>query len=95
MATESDRYVTYTNIDCEGNAKKLLLLLRKHIDNQNKSNLFWEKFKEKLAKIDAPDESTDSRLDEIFLIHNRYEIFEEYDDEEALQLLDKIERECC
>ena len=39
------------------------------------------------------------RIDELFLIHtyinNFYEIFEEYADEEALALLQQIERECC
>ncbi len=100
MSTEStDRYVTYANIDCEGNAKQLMSMLRRHIDDPEKTNLFWEKFKQKLDKIDEPSAVGESRSDEIFLIHNYvnnlYEIFEEYNDEAALALLDQIERECC
>jgi len=99
MNSNTDRYVTYRNIDCDGNAKKLIALLRSHIDDPGKSNAFWEKFKELLEKIGKPSENNGRQIDEIFLIHtyinNLYEIFEEYQDETALTLLDQIERECC
>jgi len=95
----TDRYVTYANIDCEGNSKKLMQLLRQHIDDPGKTNAFWEKFKGMLDKIGKPAENNDRQVDEIFLIHtyinNLCEIFEEYEDEAALALLDQIERECC
>ncbi len=99
MTNEPDRYVTYRNIDCEGNAKKLMTMLRKHIDDEEKTNAFWEKFKGLLDQIGKPVENNGRQIDEIFLIHtyinNLYEIFEEYQDETALTLLDQIERECC
>jgi len=98
-AAETDRYVTYRNIDCEGNSKKLMAMLRRHIDDPQKSNAFWEQFKGKLALLGKPRENGGRCLDELFLIHtyinNLYEIFEEYDDAEALALLERIERECC
>lgn len=99
MTTKTDRYVTYSNIDCEGNSKRLMAMLRKHIDDPKKTNAFWDKFKGMLDKIDKPAENNGRTIDEIFLIHtyinNLYEIFEEYDDSEALSLLDQIEQECC
>jgi len=100
MATKTtDRYVTYANIDCEGNAKHLMEMLRSYIDAPDKTNPFWEKFKEMLSKIGRPEKNSGRCFDEIFLIHtyinNLYEIFEEYKDEAALALLDRIERECC
>jgi len=99
MTTTSDRYVSYKNIDCEGNSKQLMQMLRKHIDDPAKSNPFWEKFKTLLEKIGKPAENNGRSIDEIFLIHtyinNLYEIFEEYEDNKALKLLDQIERECC
>lgn len=99
MPCNTDRYVTYKNIDCEGNSKKLMEMLRRHIDVPEKSNVFWEKFKEKLTQIDKPQDNHGRRIDELFLIHtyinNLYEIFEEFEDDEALALLDQIERECC
>jgi len=97
--TGTDRYVTYKNIDCEGNSKTLMAMLRRHIDDPEKTNPFWEQFKLKLEKVGKPQENNGRCLDELFLIHtyinNLYEIFEEYEDEEALDLLDRIERECC
>ena len=97
MSDQTDRYVSYKNIDCEGNAKRLMEMLRRHIDDPAKSNPFWEKFKERLAKVGS--EENGRRIDEIFLIHNYinnlYEIFEDHDDTEAVALLDRIEQECC
>lgn len=94
---KTDRYVSFKNIDCEGNSKKLMELLKAHIDDPAKSNLFWEKFKDRLATVGQ--EVAGRTIDELFLIHNYinnlYEIFEEQDDDEALALLDKIEQECC
>jgi hypothetical protein len=95
----TDRYVTYKNIDCAGNSKLLMDLLRRHIDDPTRSNAFWEQFKQKLNRVGKPLENNGRCLDELFLIHtyinNLYEIFEQYDDHEALTLLDRIERECC
>jgi len=96
---KTDRYVTYKNIDCDGNAKRLMAMLRRHLDDPEKSNAFWEQFKEKLDRIGSPQGNGGRCLDELFLIHtyinNLYEIFEEYDDAAALALLERIERECC
>ncbi len=96
---ETDRYVTFKNIDCEGNSKRLMAMLRRHIDDPAKCNAFWERFKEKLAGVGNPQGNGGRSLDELFLIHtcinNFYEIFETYDDAEALALLERIERECC
>ena len=98
-ATDTDRYVTFKNIDCAGNSRKLMTMLRRHIDDPAKCNLFWDKFKEKLALVGQPQENGGRSLDELFLIHtyinNLDEIFAEHGDEEALGLLHQIERECC
>jgi hypothetical protein len=76
-----------------------MALLRRHIDDPEKTNAFWRQFKEKLDRIGNPQENNGRCIDELFLIHtyinNLYEIFEEYDDTEALALLEAIERECC
>jgi hypothetical protein len=95
----TDRYVSYKGIDCAGNSKQLMIFLCQHIDNPERSNPFWEKFKGLLAQAGKPSEKGERCIDELFLIHtyvnNLYEIFEEYDDNEALALLERIERECC
>lgn len=96
---QTDRYVSYKNIDCAGHAKKLMRLLLRHIDDPEKTNLFWEKFKGMLCQVGKQQENNGRSIDELFLIHayvnNLYEIFEEYEDADALKLLDQIERECC
>jgi len=99
MSPSTDRYITFRNIDCEGNSKRLMAMLRRHLDDPAKSNPFWEMFKEKLARVGQPQETGGRCLDELFLIHtylnNLYEIFEDYEDRAALELLQQIERECC
>lgn len=99
MATgtrKPDRYKTFLDIDCEGNAVRLIALLRRHIDDPEKTNPYWEKFKEKLARADQVGERSGDML---LLIHasinNIRELFEEFDDREALRLLDRLEEECC
>jgi len=97
--TKTDRYVTFRGIDGDGNAKRLMEMLRRHIDDPAKTNPFWEKFKEKLALAASPETNHGRHLDELFLVHsyinNLYELFEEYEDHEALALLRRIEIESC
>ena len=97
--TKPDRYVTFVGIDGDKNARELMTMLRKHIDDQEKTNRFWELFKEKLAKVGLPEGGSGRCLDELFLIHsyinNIRELFEQYNDQKALALLEKIEAESC
>jgi N(2)-fixation sustaining protein CowN len=94
-----DRYVSFIGIDGDNNSKKLMVMLRHHIDDPDKSNRFWELFKEKLARVGITDQNGGRCLDELFLIHsyinNIRELFEEYDDHLALTLLEQIETESC
>ncbi|BCR04357.1 hypothetical protein DESUT3_14260 [Desulfuromonas versatilis] len=96
---KTDRYKTFIGIDCEGNSKRLMAMLRRHIDDPGKSNPFWEKFKEKLDQIAQGTPVNGRQLDELFLIHsyinNIHDFFEEQDDQEALLLLRQVEEECC
>lgn len=97
--SKPDRYVSFVGIDSDGNARKLVAMLRRHIDDPARSNRFWEMFKEKLARVGRPDQTGGRRLDELFLIHsyinNIRELFEEYEDGPALELLERIETESC
>jgi len=99
MTTTTDRYVTFKGIDCEGNSKRLMEMLRRHLADPQKSNPFWDKFLDRLAQVGRPQQNGGRSLDELFLIHtyinNLYEFFEEVEDDTALELLGQIERECC
>ncbi len=96
---KTDRYVSFKGIDGDGNSRLLIAMLRRHIDDPAKASPFWEKFKEKLALVGSADANGGRQLDELFLVHsyinNIRELFEEYDDGPALELLDRIEAESC
>ena len=89
----ADRYVSFSDIDCDGNARIMMARIRKHIDDPARSNAFWEYFKKKAAGGSGP------KPDDLFLIHSNLnqirELFETWEDDEALQLLDRLEIECC
>lgn len=94
-----DRYVSFFGIEGDRNARQLMVMLRRHIDDPHKTNRYWELFKEKLERVGQPEATSGRHLDELFLIHsyinNIRELFEEYDDQPALALLEKIEAESC
>lgn len=94
----TDRYVTFKGIDGDGNARRVVAMLRKYIDDPAFTNPFWDKFKEKLAMA-ATGANNGRLLDELFLVHsyinNIRELFEEHDDQEALTLLHQVELESC
>ena len=94
-----DRYVSFAGIEGDRNSCELIGMLRRHIDDPDKTNRFWEQFKQKLARVGQPDENGGRCLDELFLIHsymnNIRELLELYDDRPALALLARIETESC
>lgn len=99
QTTKPDRYTSFIGIEGDANAHRLMALLRRHIDDPAKDNRFWELFRAKLARVGQPDANGGRCLDELFLIHsyinNIRELFELYDDQAALQLLEQIEAESC
>lgn len=96
---KTDRYVSFVGIEGDKNSQELIRMLRRHIDDPHKTNPFWELFKDKLARVGQATGSGGRCLDELFLIHsyinNLTELFEQYDDQVALQLLERIEVESC
>lgn len=92
-AEKPDRYVSFKGIDCDGNARRLIACLRRHIDDPEKTNPFWEQFKLKLNPTSGP------RYDELYLVHAYINVIREYlehmQDAEALALLEQLEEECC
>ena len=92
-STPSDRYISFDNIDCAGNARRLMAMIDRHINQPERNNAFWDYFRQKAAGGSGP------APDDLFLIHCHLnqirELFEAWDDQEALRLLDQIEVECC
>ncbi len=96
---KTDRYVTFKGINGDANARRLMTMLRRHIDDPYKTNAFWERFKEKLALAGLVEANHGRVIDELFLVHsylnNIRELFEEENDLEALALLQQVEEESC
>lgn len=90
---KTDRYVSFQDIDCAGNARRLMEYLDRQLAIPGRSNAFWEYFAKKRAgnAVTTPDD--------LFLIHSNInqfrDFFESWNDEEALILLLQIEEECC
>jgi N(2)-fixation sustaining protein CowN len=90
-----DRYVSFVNIDFEGNMARVLAHLRRHIDNPETGNAFWDRFMTRLAAIEAGENAI---TDKLLLLHSHVyymvELFEAQDDETALQDLKRLEEQC-
>ncbi len=91
-----DRYVSFEGIDCVGMSRQLVQALLRHINDPERSNVYWEALKVQLA--DA-DKGIPGKPDELYLICSRVymleELFQRYGDEEGLALLREIEEQCC
>ena len=91
--TKTDRYVSFIGLDCDAKAREMMSHVRRYIDDPQHTNAFWEYFKKKAAGGSGP------APDDLFLIHSNLnqirELFELHEDETALNLLDRIEQECC
>lgn len=82
--------------DCMGDSRDLIAILLRHIQDPEKSNAFWEAFEHKLSEagdteLKKPDEL---RLLCTYKVYIE-ELFEEYDDDEGLALLEQLEEKCC
>ena len=90
---EPDRYVSFNGIDCNGNARRVMELIEKHLADSGQSEPFWEYFMGKRTPRSAPPP------DDLFLVHSHInqirELFEELANQEALALLFLLEEECC
>lgn len=95
MADIETRYISFAEIDFDGNICRVLTHLRRYIDDPALTNPFWERFKQRLAKADAEAVPV---ADKLLLLHSHtyfmVELFEEHEDEEALAALRKLEEEC-
>lgn len=88
----TDRYVSFKGIDCAGNARAIMTRIEHHMTHGHGS-AFWDYFMNKRNAHSGP------KPDDLFLIHSNLnqvrELFEEAEDEEALELLFRLEEECC
>ncbi len=89
----SDRYISFCNIDCDENANHLMNILHKNLENRSGSEKWNSYFRNKIQ------EQNNMGRDNLNFIGNQlnmlYSYFDECEDKEALELLYQLEQECC
>ena len=90
-----NRYVSFIDIDFEGNMAVVLGHLRRYIDDSAISIAFWDRFKQRMEQV---EQGSGGYSDKLLLMHSHVyymvELFEDHDDEAALRDLKKLEEEC-
>lgn len=90
---KTDRYVSFIGIDCMGQAARVMACIERHRAIPEHNNAFWDYFANKRAG------AVGQKPDDLLLIHSNLgqvrELFEAWDDHEALALLRQLEEECC
>ena len=89
----ADRYLSFEGIDLEANMADVLGHLRRHFA-AGRGNAFWDRFEERLAAADSGEGASDRLLLMHAHVYYMRELFEEYEDEEALAALARLEEQC-
>jgi hypothetical protein len=94
-AANPDRYISFRGIDFDGNMEVVLGHLYRHIDDPAKNNALWDRFRQRLALAES---SATATTDKLLLLHSHVyymvELFEDHDDDVAMEALKKLEEEC-
>jgi hypothetical protein len=92
-ANKPDRYVTFVDIDCAGNARRIMECIERDVPRAGRTAPFWPYF---MAKRQP---KCGTAPDDLFLIHCHInlirELFDECGDTAAQALLTQVEEECC
>ncbi|NEX20486.1 N(2)-fixation sustaining protein CowN [Thiorhodococcus mannitoliphagus] len=92
-AAKTDRYISFDGIDCDAYAERILGYIRACIDDAENPSDWQPYFERKLVEIAGMGQ------DALFFVGSQVnyirELFEHYDHDDGLELLDKIEDECC
>jgi hypothetical protein len=92
-SNKTDRYVSFSGIDCDGNARRVMEFIQRNLAAAPQSKPFWDYFMGKRTPPSGP------APDDLFLVHCHInqirELFEECADAEALAFLLRVEEECC
>ncbi|MCY0967417.1 N(2)-fixation sustaining protein CowN [Parathalassolituus penaei] len=91
--TSTDRYVSFCGIDCDGNARQLMDILNQHLVAEDGDPRWCQYFRDK--QLQQQQMGQDSLYFVGAQMNNLYSYLEGCGDEIALQLLWKLEQECC
>ncbi len=90
---KTDRYISFQGIDCDGRGQKILSYIEQYVDAPPHYSPWLDYFQQKLRDRVAIDQDALHFVSS--QINNIYALFEEYEDTKALDLLEKVEEECC
>lgn len=100
MQTQRDRYVTFNNIDCYENSALVLDAMNELFKEKPESkNELWSSFMEKIPQNYREVFEKENNKDTLYLVCANvfyiYDLFDEYDFEKGLEVLEQVELECC
>lgn len=95
-----ERYKSFKNIDCNKNAALVLDAMNELFSLEKESkNEFWEIFMAKIPdnyhEVFAKGKNRDTLYEVCSNVFYIFDLFEEYDFEKGIQIMDKCELECC
>ncbi len=89
----TDRYISFSNIDCDSRADLLIEKLKECLNEMESSEQWYQYFHQKFTEQDQ------CKHDNLYYIGSQlntlFSFFEEIDDQEATDMLYKLEQECC
>lgn len=100
MSTQKDRYITFNNIDCYENAALVLDAMNKLFNKTPESkNELWIRFMEKIPTNYREVFKENNNNDTLYLVCANVfyisDLFDEYEFEDGIELLNQVELECC
>ena len=88
-----NRYISFEGTDCEEKSSKIISHIKHYAENPPHPCPWSDYFRDKLESSLALGQ------DELFIVcsqmNNVRSLFEEYEDTEALNLLEQVEEDCC
>jgi len=100
MTLEKDRYVTFNNIDCYENTALVLDAMNELFTTtpQSKNDLwvqFMEKIPDNYRKVFKKNNSHDTLYLVCANVFYISDLFDEFEFEKGIEVLDQVELECC
>ncbi len=93
MQSSLDRYVSFQGLDCDAKARQVLAYIEQYVANPPHPSPWLDYFRLRLANRQQLG------ADELYFVGSQINhvraLFEDYDNPEALALLEQVEEECC
>jgi len=89
----TDRYISFQGIDCDGKAHRILSYIEQYVEEPPRYSPWLAYFQKHLSSRISLGQ------DDLYFVGSQINsirsLFEDYDDTEALALLEQLEEDCC